>query len=179
MGQDGNERELFRLYVGGNEDAFRQFYAQVSPKVWSFVKKRIADAALAEEVFQEAWLKIHRSRDRYDPKFNPMAWVYTLTRSVLIDRMRALGSRPEVLLPPEDLERQESASRFVGVESPMGQMAGLDSALAALPPDQRELLRQRYEKEWSFEEIARVAGVRQETIRKRLSRLLQNLRRRV
>ncbi len=177
LSQKNDERELFRLYIEGDEEAFRKFYARVSPKVWSFVKRRISDSSIAEEVFQEAWLKIHRSREQYDPKFHPLAWIYTITRSVWMDRMRRLGARPEI--PTDPLEWENVAPAMTSLNHSEREDSDVERFLSELPSDQRELLEQRYEQELSFEEMARAAGVREETIRKRLSRLLQKLRRRV
>jgi RNA polymerase sigma-70 factor (ECF subfamily) len=172
-----DDKALFFRYVEGDEAAFRVFYERVAPKIWTFVKRKAPSQGIAEEIYQEAWTKIHRFRDRYDPALEPLPWVYTIARSVLIDRMRALNANPEVATDPETLEqRSDTARNDLGSSETSGEN-DLEEFLSELPPDQGELLRKRYLEDLSFEEIAAASGVREVTIRKRLSRILQKIRR--
>jgi RNA polymerase sigma factor (sigma-70 family) len=174
-----DEKALFSRYAKGDEAAFRVFYERVSPKIWSFVRKRISSLTEAEEIYQEAWTKIHRFRDRYDPDLEPLPWVYTITRSVLTDRMRAVSAVPETAFDPSSLEQKSNSLVEVEPRNDGARTEELEQVLSALPEDQRELLQKRYDQDLSFEQIATGFGVREETIRKRLSRILQKIRRSV
>ena len=163
--------------VDGDEAAFRVFYERVAPKIWTFVKRKAPNQSIAEEIYQETWTKIHRFRDRYDPALEPLPWIYTIARSVFLDRMRALNASPEVATDPETLEQKSDSSRNDSGSADISGESDFEEFLSDLSPDQRELLRKRYLEELSFEEIAAASGVREFTIRKRLSRILQKIRR--
>jgi RNA polymerase sigma-70 factor (ECF subfamily) len=174
---DLDEKALFSRYVTGDEAAFRVLYARLAPKIWSFVKRRISNQSIAEEIYQETWTKIHRFRDRYDSNLEPLPWLYIITRSVLVDRMRSLRANPEVATDPETLELRMDSSQSETTSGVSSDSDDLEALLSGLPQDQKELLKKRFQEDLSFEEIATASGVREETIRKRMSRILQKMRR--
>ncbi len=163
--------QLFRSYAEGDARAFSRLYDLASPKVWGFVIKRVPNRALAEEIFQEAWAKIHRTRDSFDPKFPALPWIFTITRSVWLDALRRQQSRPEIPVESEALERAAGAGP--GGESTQQNWEEIAPTLSA--PD-RELLDDRYLKEWSFEEIAKKLDVSEAGVRQRISRILRKIR---
>jgi RNA polymerase sigma-70 factor (ECF subfamily) len=74
----------------------------------------------------------------------------------------------------EELDRAPS-----GAEPHEGWLHGLDEALAALPPDQREAIRLRVEEDLSYDAVARRAGASPQVVRARVSRGLRSLRTRL
>ena len=167
--------QLFRGYAEGDARAFSRLYDLVSPKVWGFVIKRVPSRALAEEIFQEAWAKIHRTRESFDPKFPALPWIFTITRSVWLDALRRQQSRPEVPVASDALEVLAGAGKVESdrVNEAKGTWEEIEPGLA---PEERELLDDRYLKEWSFEEIAKKLNVSESGVRQRISRILRRIR---
>ena len=103
-----------------------------------FISRRITNRADAEDVLQEALVKIHRNVERLAADSNVYAWVYRVTRNSIVDHYRK--HRPDVSLDtaadlPEDLAK-EVASRDV-----MGEIADcLQPMIAYLPAKYREAL---------------------------------------
>ncbi len=163
--------ELFRRYAVGEAEVFSRLYDLASPKVWGFIIKRISNEAFAEEIFQEVWARIHRTRELYDPIYPALPWIFTLTRSVWADALRRQRSRPEVPVESEELER------IAGAEGEAVQDGVSWSELAPkLVPGDREMLEDRYLKEWSFEAIARKLNLSEAGVRQRISRILRKIR---
>lgn len=163
--------ELFRRYAAGDAAAFSRLYDLASPKVWGFIAKRIPNRAFAEEIFQEVWAKIHRTRESFDPVYPALPWIFSLARSVWTDALRRQGSRPEIPVESEELERVAGA----GVT---GFQEGASWAELAprLVPEDREILEDRYLKEWSFEAIAKKLDLSEAGVRQRISRVLRKIR---
>src|SRR3954447_6324900 len=154
--QDGSVEameELFRRYWSG---AHRAAYLVVH------------DAALAEDVAQEAFLSAVRSLKRFDRRrpFGP--WLHRIVVNRAIDHARAREVRREV---PADLVG-EPASFAPGGSLPTGDVLG---ALAALPPEQRAVVVLRHLLGYTPGEIARLLRLPRGTVNSRLRRGLDAL----
>ena len=174
-----NDEALFELYRQGELGAFDLYYERTSPKIWGYIRKHTNSNALAEDIYQEAWAKVHRSREQYDSKYPINPWVFTIVRSVLYDAFRSLKRKDsnEILLEPESMNHAvEQASVHTDIRQPT---QDLEHLLGQLAPGQKELLELRYLKEWSFEEIAKSLVLNEVNIRQKISRILKQTRRRL
>ena len=78
--------------------AFAELFRQYAPRIKSFLLSRGVLPDAAEEVVQEIMLIVWRRADQYDPtRGAARAWIFTITRNCLVDRVRATR-RPEVEL---------------------------------------------------------------------------------
>jgi RNA polymerase sigma-70 factor (ECF subfamily) len=75
-------------YIEGEYPAFETLYCRHKDRVFSYVRRRIKDSASVEEVFQNIFLKLHRFREKYDPKYLFLQWLYTISRSEVIDFLK-------------------------------------------------------------------------------------------
>lgn len=84
------EAELIRRIALGDRAAFDQLYARYSRPLFSYIAKILRDHGLAEEVLQDAFVKIWRSAPRYDRSLSrPFSWCVLITKRLCIDRIRA------------------------------------------------------------------------------------------
>ncbi len=163
--------ELFRCYATGNPEAFSRIYDLVSPKVWGFIVRRVPNRALAQEIYQEVWIKIHRTRESYDADYPALAWIFTVTRSVWTDSLRKQRSRPETPVDSVELERISSFE-----DSREQENTSWEEIAPSLVPEDREILEDRYLREWSFEEIGKKLELSEAGVRQRISRILRKIR---
>ena len=184
--EDLDENQLFALYAEGHVQAFDLFYKKMSSKIWSFIKRRIVSTAKAEDIYQEVWSKIHRSREQYDAKFPVMPWIFTIARSVLYDNLRSVERNPETLIGDEALGRAVDHSSMVHdqeVKADQKQNEKLDESLKdrllVLTEDQKQLVDLRYQQDLGFDEIADQLGLSEANVRQKISRLFKVLRRRI
>lgn len=130
-------------YQLGETEAFEILYARYSPKVYGFLKKRTASEALAKDIFQATFLKLHKNRSKYDPTFPFLPWLFTVCRSELLDAMKIAHKKHEVLTD----EIHEQAAPGEPEASP-------EIRLDSLPAIQRKAIELRFQNDFSFEEIA-------------------------
>lgn len=94
--------EVMRRYASGDATAFDELYAALSARLYGFCVRLAGRNGEAEDLFQEAFLKLHRSRATYLPGSSVLHWAFAIVRSTYLDRLRARARRPEDLLGSAD-----------------------------------------------------------------------------
>jgi RNA polymerase sigma-70 factor (ECF subfamily) len=94
--------EVMRRYAGGDEAAFDELYAALSPRLYSFCVRLAGRNGDAEDLFQDAFLKLHRSRATYVSGASVLHWAFAIVRSTHLDRLRKRTRRPEKLVASTD-----------------------------------------------------------------------------
>ena len=136
---------------------------------------------MAEDLFQQTWVKATERIRRYDPSrpFGP--WLLTVGRNLALDHLRRY--RPESL--DEGAEPPAPAEGPGAVEDPLARLAArerrerLGAALDGLAPHDRVVLSLRFEEELSLKEIASLVAAPLPTAKARLYRALARLRSRL
>lgn len=159
-----SDEELMRLYQDANEEAFNILYRRHSGRVFGFLRSRLSSAQAANDVFQASFLKLHRSRDQYDPSFPFSPWLFTVVRTSLLD-----WHKKQVIAGPVLSSDENTAS-------PVSEKSAPAVDLSSLSPTQRSVVELRYVEELSFEEIAKRLEVSPANARQILSRSLKSLR---
>jgi len=152
-------------YQLGEAEAFEELYSRHAPRVLGFLRKKVKSDALARDVFQSTFLKLHKCRSRYDSAFPFVPWLFTICRSELLDAMKKAHNKQEILvseIPDIATTPMEQDSREIN--------------LAGLPSLQKKAVELRYQKEFSFEEIAAQLDTSPGNARKLVSRAVQFLR---
>src|SRR5215475_12456504 len=88
---DGDQelRSLMIRYQGGSLEAFQEIYAQVAPGVRRYLLHLAAGSEIADDLLQETFLQMHRSRAAYNPNYPVKPWVFGLARNVFLMNRRA------------------------------------------------------------------------------------------
>src|SRR5260370_1904625 len=169
---DQELRALMIRYQGGSPEAFQEIYAQLAPGVRRYLSHLAGGSDIADDLLQETFLQIHRSRATYNPAYAVKPWVFGLARNVFLMNLRAARrwaevheSRqelPEFPVPPE-VER-------------LGSTDEVRRCIAGLSADQSEALLLHHEWGFSFEEIAGMLGISASAARARASRGMADLR---
>jgi RNA polymerase sigma-70 factor, ECF subfamily len=138
--------------------------------LFNFYSKLTGDRTLSEDLVQEVFLRILKYRQSYRPGTPFRAWVYQIARNARIDHFRKFprerAFEPE-MLPP--VRPTDSAQEQQEVEL-------LHRALLQLPEDKREILLLCRFQELKYEEIAELLSCELNTVRTRIHRALQELR---
>ena len=85
------DEELMLAYGGGDAGAFDTLYARHRGGLFRFVLRAVKDRGVAEELFQEVWVRVIESRSRYAPKARFTTWLYTIAHNLLVDHWRRKG----------------------------------------------------------------------------------------
>jgi len=161
-----------QAYAGGDAAAFETLYRRHKDPLYRYFLRHTASPDIAAELFQDVWKNLVQSRLRYRPDAPFGAFLYKLAHNRLMDHFRMQRPTSEV---PEDLPAPDS-ERPDETVARRAQAARLLRALALLPPEQREVIVLREERELTLEQIAQVQGVGRETVKSRLRYALAKLR---
>src|SRR5262245_66270789 len=80
-------------YLGGRIDAFDGLYDALAGRLRGYLLSLCRDAALADDLTQETFLQLHRSRRTYEPGRPVTPWVFAIARHVYLMNRRATASR--------------------------------------------------------------------------------------
>ena len=136
---------------------------------------------VAEDIFQEVWIRVLRRGSQYNGKARFDTWIFTIARNLVIDlsRKRTMASLDEMREAGEDERPFEIAQDG---PSPLEQFqyredaAELASVMGTLEPNYREVFTLRFHEEMSLEEIAGVTRAPLSTVKSRLYRGLAALK---
>jgi len=166
-------------YAAGDAAAFDQLYVRHRGPLFRFIQRQCKERAQAEEVFQEVWMNLIKSRERYTVTARFRTYLYTLAHNRMIDHFRRRSSEPLDDDPEAGLNVVALASRvdepYVRVLSRQ-QGEYLLRLLEGLPPVQRETFLLAEEGGLSLGEIAEATGVSFETAKSRLRYAIAKLR---
>ena len=160
-------------YGGGDAGAFETLYARHRGALFRFVLRAVKDRGVAEELFQEVWVRVIESRERYAPKARFTTWLYTIAHNLMVDHWRRKGLSL-VALDGEDAatDTANPARQAEGREA----LARLLQAIEALPAAQREAFLLHQEGGLSVAEIASVTGADEEAAKSRLRYAMAKLK---
>ena len=75
-------------YVDGDAAAFRELYAAIAPRLLGYLMKMAKSRALADDLLQQTFLKVHRARAAYVRGADPTPWIYAIAHRTFIDEVR-------------------------------------------------------------------------------------------
>ena len=181
-----SDEELMLAFQRGEVRAFEELFKRHRHGVYNFIYRFLGNKETAEEVFQEAFIKLHQAAQRYEPNGKFSTWLYTIVRNLCVDTFRRKKIREAVSLD----EKREEGERSLGdtiadasdiaadVLSSARQIEeALQMALLKLNDDQREVFLLREKEELKFEEIAEITGVSVNTVKSRMRYALDSLKR--
>jgi len=131
-----SDETLMALFAKSDPDGSAAFLRRFEGRIYGLARTIVGESRAAEDVAQEALLKVWRHADTFDVKRGSVAsWVMTITRNLAIDAVR---SRRSVTVDPEDLVGVSGAERDPGdVAVVSDDVERLRAALMRLPDEQR------------------------------------------
>lgn len=158
------EEALLARYATGDRMAARVLVMRLSPRLLSYVYRLLRDRAEAEDVVQEALLRLWRmAPDWRTGEARVTTWLYRVATNLVTDRQRARQRRRGTAL--EDApEPADSAPGAVAQLIEADRMAALEAALACLPDRQRQAVILRHLEGLSNPEIAAILEVGVEAV---------------
>lgn len=183
-----SDEDLMAAFMAGDRTAFAPLVGRHQRGVFNFLLRSVGERARAEELLQDVFLRLVRSKDRYQPSAKFTTWLYSIARNLAVDESRRAKFRNHKSLDAPQTGRDGAASAPMVANLPALQVATDDAADAptlrrrlaaaveALPSEQREVFVMRQISGLSFREIADAVGISENTVKSRMRYALEKLR---
>lgn len=175
-----------RAYGQGDAQAFETLYARHKGGTYRyFLRHAGSDAATADELHQDLWMRVIDARQRYEAQARFSTWLYTLARHRMIDHWRSRHGVSLASLEDETVVAQAEeivAASRAGDDDPLHASIDAESrrrlvaALAEVPPLQRDAFLLHVEGGLTLEQIASLTDTPGETVKSRLRYAYRRLR---
>ena len=122
-------------YAHGDDAAFEPLYDGLAPRLRGFLRRSVNDAALADDLVQQTFLRMHRGRASFERNGAVLPWAFAIARRLMFDALRTRRRKPEAMIPNEELLRSTDDP-----EARTGQREDLEklaAKLAKLPEEHR------------------------------------------
>lgn len=170
---DTPDERLMEMFQNGSYPAFEALFQRHSSKVLNYLAKKTT-AQRAQDLTQEVFIKLLRTKNQYKTEYPFLPWLFTLTRNLFLDDHKKSETKLEKKSINDDVlqnfshTEDSNESNFLNSE--------LEKILATLPSPQKEVIHLRYLQDWSFEQIATHLSLNEENVRQILSRGLRKLK---
>jgi RNA polymerase sigma-70 factor (ECF subfamily) len=163
-----------QAYLDGEIEAFDALYGAFAGRLRGYLLAQCRDATLADDLLQETFMQIHRSRRTYQPGRPVTPWIYAIARHVYLMKRRSSGRRARF----EDGLAADARSNDVPHDALAAIVDGdeIRRALREVPADQRQALLMHHVEGWSFVEIASRLGIRVNAAKTRAFRGMKKMR---
>jgi RNA polymerase sigma-70 factor (ECF subfamily) len=180
-----DDRDLITEYLKGNEKAFEVLLMRHKDKIFRFIHMKLRDRVLAEDVFQETFVKIINTLKlgSYNEEGKFLPWAMRIAHNLVIDHFRKAS---KVRMISESSSTREDFNIFdvlsltdknieqkITYDELEKQMVDL---IEFLPPTQKEILKMRIFQDMSFKDIAESEDISINTALGRMRYALINLR---
>lgn len=168
---------------GIRDDGFERLYAEHAQGLYSFLRYRTGDSALAEDLLADTCERVLCSRRRFDPrKGSAKTWLYAIALNCLHDHVRRRAGESRALEQVaagagfatgdfEEIDNFADHDHHGLADSDL-----LERGLSTLSGPEREAVSLRYGAELNVREIAKLTGEQTTTIESRVYRALEKLR---
>ena len=173
-----SDEQLVALYLKGDGQALNFLIKRYLTPVYNFAYNYVKDAAVAEDMTQEVFVKVWKKIKKYDSRYKFKNWLYTIAKNTCLDYLKknkavnfsALNQVDDSLLF-EELIKETALSPQAELEVAQ-QSATINLAINKLPEKYKQTVKLHYLSGFKFREIADELKESMETIKSRNRRAL-------
>ncbi len=182
MNKTSSDYELITRFIKGEQSCFEEIIHRHKNKVFAYISLYIRDQALAEDIFQDTFLKVIQSvkAGKYFDNGKFISWVMRIAHNLIIDHFRRI-KQMNVISNDNYESDLFNSKRFAedNIEDNMIKrqiQKDIRKMISSLPDDQREVVILRHYAGLSFKEIAEITEVSINTALGRMRYALINMR---
>ena len=165
--------DLMQRYCDGDVAAFRDLHALLAPRLLGYLTHMARDRAVAEDLLQQTFLKVHRARGAYVSGADPVPWIFAIAHRTFLDEARR--AKRAIVRPTDEVPDVPVPLPEEGPDPE--QVAAALAALDDLPAAQREAVVLTKLDGRSIAEAAEIAGTTPGAMKVRAHRGYEALRR--
>lgn len=167
-----DEAGLMQQVVAGDARAFEILYTRYAPRLRGFLRRRLGQHDLVEEVLNETMLALWQHAARFDPTQRLSAWLWSITRHKAGKARWAPRPQPELpSLTPAGEDQANPEHHLIRQE----RAGAIARALAKLPTHQRVIVTWAYYEHVTYQEMAQRLGCSVHTVKTRLGQARRRL----
>ncbi len=179
-----NDNELVATYLKGDESSLEVLVYRHKNRVYSYIKQLVKDKEVAEDVFQDTFIKVIRTlrTNKYNEEGKFLPWIMRIAHNLVIDHFRRNKKMPTTsggddynIFDTLNLYEENVQDKMIRQQI----QADIRKLIEQLPSDQKEVLIMRHYEDMSFKEIADTTKVSINTALGRMRYALINLRKMV
>ena len=182
MNKSISDYELIQRFINGEQSCFEQIIKRHKNKVFAYISLYIRDQALAEDIFQDTFMKVIQSvkSGKYQDNGKFISWVMRIAHNLIIDHFRRI--RQMNTISNDEYESDLFNSRKFAESTVEDDMIkrqiqkDVRKMISHLPDDQREVVILQHYAGLSFKEIADITDVSINTALGRMRYALINMR---
>ncbi len=182
MNKSSSDYELLSRFIKGEQSCFEELIHRHKNKVFAYISLYIRDQALAEDIFQDTFLKVIQSvkAGKYSDNGKFVSWVMRIAHNLIIDHFRRIKQMN--VISNDNYESDLFNSKRFAEENIEDEMIkrqiqkDIRKMISSLPDDQREVVILRHYAGLSFKEIADITDVSINTALGRMRYALINMR---
>jgi RNA polymerase sigma factor (sigma-70 family) len=177
-----NDNELVQRFIDGDQESLETLILRHKSRVFSYIVLIVKNQELAEDIFQETFIKVIRSlkRGKYIENGKFVSWVLRISHNLIIDHFRKLKLKGTISNDSTEMDifnSQKFSEATVEDQMVNDQILNeVKDLIKELPEDQQQVIYMRHYMGLSFKEIADQTGVSINTALGRMRYALINLR---
>jgi RNA polymerase sigma-70 factor (ECF subfamily) len=176
---------LVQMFVDGAAEPFEELIRRYQGRMVNFIYRSTGDYQRAEELAQEAFMRVFRNGRNYDERYRFSTWIYTIAKNLAANELRDRSRNPDSFhireadwptdgtFVAELVSSQEREPHRILTDREMQQK--LAEAIARLEPDQRMALVMKEYEGMTYSQIADVFGASPGTVKSWLHRSKRQL----
>ncbi len=180
------EEDLLRRCARGEAAAYRDLIDRLEKPLINFILRFVGERHVAEDLFQETFVRVVRTLGEFRPQASLSTWIYTIARNLALDHLKTKRRHREMPLDAAATEERGKVIYFKDVLRSGGAEPGARAessederrvveALAGLTPAKREALVLRMYAGLSYAEVARIVKAPIGTVKFRIHEALHDL----
>lgn len=170
------EKKWIEEVRAGNMQAFTKIIDKYKNQLFATVLRMTKNPEDAQDLVQEAFIKVYEQLNKYDFKGSFSSWLYRVTINHCLDELRKKRYQVEhITFNEKGIESsEENEPEIVFLKKEKSRQ--LEKLIASLPEDERMIILLRYANERSYEEISELLHIPLSTVRNKLHRAKKKLR---
>lgn len=177
--QQPSDRELLARIARGDTAAHRTVFDRYYARVTAFVRRRVRDEGLCEEIVSDVFFEIWRGAEAFRGESEVHSWIFGIAHFKALSARRFQGQLKRAKVTPTE---NDALQRFADGTDPEQQLESrqeirrLVRAIDLLPEGQADVLRLAFLEGRSYQEIARTLGISEGNVKTRVNRARGRLR---
>jgi len=189
-GRPAQDAALIRAFQEGDKAAFDKLVLNHKDRLFNLCYRLLGDYEEANDSAQETFIKVYRGLKKFRFESGFSTWLYRIAVNTCKNKLKSSAYRQKSKMVPLDnpvLANRSQPSREIQDESPSPamelekkeRMRVIQEAIDALSPEQKQVVTLRDIEGFSYEEVAEITGFNLGTVKSRIARARQDLRKKL